>query len=207
MVGDAIANVLERKRAEENLVEAYDTTLEGWAKALEMRDKETKDHSQRVTELTTELAKALGIDGDDLIQIRRGTILHDIGKMAIPDEILRKPGKLTVEERKIMEQHPIHSYELLAHIPFLVKALDIPYCHHEHWDGSGYPRGLKGEEIPLSARIFSVVDVWDAVRSNRPYNRAWSKEKAIKYLKEASGKQFDPDCVAAFLDLVKQSNI
>jgi len=164
-----VRDITERKLAEKRLAEAYDTTLEGWAKALEMRDKETKDHSQRVVELTVTLAKAFGIEGDELVHLRRGAILHDIGKMGIPDEILRKGGKLTISERKIVEQHPDYSYELLSQIPFLEKALDIPYCHHERWDGSGYPRGLKGEEIPLAARIFSVVDVWDAVRSDRPF--------------------------------------
>ena len=200
-------DITERKQAEANLMEAYDTTLEGWAKALEMRDKETKDHSQRVTDLTIKLAQAMGITGDDLIQIRRGAILHDIGKMAIPDEILRKRGTLTIGERKIVEQHPTRAYELLAHIPFLEKAMDIPYCHHEHWDGSGYPRGLKGEEIPLAARIFSIVDVWDAVQSERPYNHPWPEERAIQYLKDESGKYFDPECVTVFLDLVEQGKI
>jgi PAS domain S-box-containing protein/putative nucleotidyltransferase with HDIG domain len=207
IVGDAIANLLERQRAEEMLLNAYDTTLEGWAKALEMRDEETKDHSQRVMDLTIKLAQAMGVTGDELTQIRRGAILHDIGKMAIPDEILRKRGALTIGERKIVEQHPARAYELLAHIPFLEKALDIPYCHHEHWDGSGYPRGLKGDEIPLAARIFSIVDVWDAVQSDRPYNKAWPQEKAIQYLKDESGKYFDPECVPVFLDLVEQGKI
>lgn len=207
MIGDSIANLLERKRAEENLLKAYDTTLAGWAKALEMRDKETKDHSQRVTDLTVKLAQAMGIEGDALTQMRRGAILHDIGKMAIPDEILRKRGTLTVPERKVIEQHPIHSFELLSNIPFLEKALEIPYCHHERWDGNGYPRGLKGEQIPLAARIFTVIDVWDAVLSDRPYNQAWPKEKAIQYLKEQSGIYFDPQCVTVFLDLVEKGKI
>jgi len=207
MVGDAIANLLERKRAEELLLIAYDTTLEGWAKALELHDKETEDHSRRVTELTVTLAQAMGFQGDDLAYIRRGAILHDIGKMGIPDEILRKPGKLTPEERKIMEKHPIYSYELLSPIPFLEKAMDIPYCHHERWDGNGYPSGLKGEDIPLSARIFAIVDVWDAVQSERPYNHAWSKEETIYYLREESGKIFDPQCMEVFLGLVEQGRI
>ncbi len=207
MVGDSIANLLERTRAEENLLKAYDTTLEGWAKALELRDKETEDHSRRVVELTITLAKAMGIEEEELHHIRRGAILHDIGKMGIPDEILRKRGKLTISERKVIEQHPVYSYELLSSIPFLEKALDVPYCHHEHWDGSGYPRGLKGEEIPVAARIFSVVDVWDAICSDRPYSKAWPREKAIQYLKEESGKYFDPECVSVFLDLVEQGKI
>jgi PAS domain S-box-containing protein/putative nucleotidyltransferase with HDIG domain len=205
-VGDGLgviaSDITERKQAEKNLAEAYDTTLEGWAKALEMRDKETKDHSQRVVELTVALAKVLGIEGEELTHIRRGAILHDIGKMGIPDEILRKRGALTISERKIIEQHPTYSLELLSRIPYLEKALDIPYCHHERWDGNGYPRGLKGEEIPLAARIFSVVDVWDAICSDRPYSKAWSKEKAIQYLKEETGKYFDPEIVDTFLNLI-----
>jgi PAS domain S-box-containing protein/putative nucleotidyltransferase with HDIG domain len=161
-------DITERKQAEENLAKAYDTTLEGWARALEMRDRETKDHSERVIDLTMILAQAMGIPTDDLVQIRRGAILHDIGKMAIPDEILHKRGPLTYAERKIVEEHPTRGYELLSDIPFLEKAMEIPFCHHEHWDGSGYPRGLKGEDIPLGARIFSVIDVWDAIQSERP---------------------------------------
>lgn len=200
-------DITERVQAETKLMEAYDTTLEGWAKALEMRDKETKDHSERVVDLTVLMAQSMGFSGEDLIHIRRGAILHDIGKMAIPDEILRKPGKFTTKEREIMEQHPRHSYDLLSRIPYLEKALDIPYCHHEHWDGNGYPRGLKGEEIPLSARIFAVIDVWDAVQSERPYNHAWSKEEAIQYLKKEAGKYFDPMCVSVFLNLVEEGKI
>ena len=188
-------------------MEAYDTTLEGWAKALELRNKETENHSRRVTELTVLLAEAMGIRGDDIIHIRRGAILHDIGKMGVPDEILRKPGKLTKEEFQIIKQHPKHSWALLSRIPFLERATDIPYCHHERWDGNGYPRGLKGEEIPLAARIFSIIDVWDAVQSERPYNHAWSREKTIEYLKECSGKLFDPKCVAFFLNLVEQGKV
>lgn len=207
IVGDAIANLLERKHAEEMLLNAYDKTLEGWAKALELRDKETEDHSRRVTELTVKLAEAMGIEAEELTHIRRGAILHDIGKMAIPDEILRKRGPLTEAERKVVEQHPLKGYELLSPISFLEKALEIPYCHHERWEGTGYPRGLKGEEIPLAARIFTVVDVWDALLSDRPYSKAWPKEKAIQYLKDESGKIFDPDCVSVFLELVEQGKI
>jgi putative nucleotidyltransferase with HDIG domain len=154
-----------------------------------------------------ELARAMGVTEDDLIQIRRGAILHDIGKMAIPDEILHKRGPLTIGERKIIEEHPTRAYELLSRIPFLEKAIEIPFCHHEHWDGSGYPGGLKGEEIPLGARIFSVIDVWDAVQSERPYNQPWSREETIHYLKSQSGKYFDPECVSVFLDLVEQGKI
>ena len=190
-----------------DLAEAYDTTLEGWAKALELRDKETEDHSRRVTELTLILARAMGIKNEELMHIRRGAILHDIGKMGIPDEILRKRGELTVSERKVIEQHPEFSHKLLSQIPYLEKALDIPYCHHEKWDGSGYPRGLKGDEIPFAARIFSVVDVWDALRSDRPYSKAWSREKTIALIKEEAGTHFDPDVTKVFLKLVEQGKI
>ena len=196
--------VKERTR---ELAEAYDTTLEGWAKALELRDKETEGHSRRVTELTMKLARAVGVSEDDLIHIYRGAIIHDIGKMAIPDEILRKADTLTQPEWEIVRKHPAIAYELLARIPYLKKALEIPYCHHEKWDGTGYPRGLKGEEIPLSARIFTIADVWDAVQSNRPYNNAWSKEKTIDYMKEQSEKYFDPKIVDVFLELQGQGKI
>jgi len=202
-----VRDITERKQAEANLMEAYDTTLEGWARALELRDKETEDHSRRVTDLTVTLAKAMGLQGEELTHVRRGAILHDIGKMGIPDEILRKRGELTVAERNIVKQHPNLSLELLSPIPFLRQALDIPYCHHERWDGTGYPRGLKGEDIPLSARIFSVIDVWDALLSDRPYSKAWPKEKTIRYLKEQAGKHFDPRIVEVFLNLVDQGAI
>jgi PAS domain S-box-containing protein/putative nucleotidyltransferase with HDIG domain len=203
----AIWDITERKKAEHDLLEAYDTTLKGWAKALELRDKETQDHSQRVTELTVTLARAMGVAEKDLIHFRRGAILHDIGKMGIPDEILRKRGPLTETEKSVVRQHPIHGYELLSPIPYLDKALDIPYCHHERWDGTGYPRGLKGEEIPLAARVFTVIDVWDALLSERPYSKAWSKKDTIQYLKDESGKIFDPECISLFLELVEQGKI
>jgi PAS domain S-box-containing protein/putative nucleotidyltransferase with HDIG domain len=189
------------------LAEAYDTTLEGWALALELRDKETEGHSRRVTETTLKVARALFIPEEQLIHIRRGAILHDIGKMSVPDDILRKRGSLTDEERAIIEQHPDTAHQLLEHIPFLGKAMDIPYCHHEKWDGTGYPRGLKRKEIPLAARIFSVVDVWDAIQSERPYKDGWSRESAIQHLKELSGKHFDPDIVDVFLRMIKEGKI
>ncbi|HXQ35021.1 MAG TPA: HD domain-containing phosphohydrolase, partial [Anaerolineales bacterium] len=202
-----IEDITERRRAEANLVEAYETTLEGWAKALELRDKETEGHSRRVTESTLVMARAMNIDEEDLIHIRHGAILHDIGKMAIPDEILRKPGPLTDSERQIVMQHPQAAYDLLVRIPHLKKALDIPYCHHEKWDGTGYPRELKGEEIPLAARIFAVVDVWDALSNERVYREAWSKEKVAQHLSDQSGKHFDPQVVTIFLQLLKQGKI
>lgn len=189
------------------LAEAYDTTLEGWARALELRDKETEGHSRRVTENTLKIAIAMGINGDYLEHIRRGAILHDIGKMSIPDEILHKPDKLTDEEREIIQQHPTTAYNLLAPIPFLNKAMEIPYCHHEKWDGSGYPQGLKEHAIPMSARIFAVADVWDALVSNRSYNEAWPREKIIDYFVKQAGVHFDPRVVNIFLDLVERGEI
>jgi response regulator RpfG family c-di-GMP phosphodiesterase len=207
LIGDAIANLLDRKRAEEDLAEAYDTTLEGWARALELRDKETEGHSRRVTEATITVARALGFNEQKLIHIRRGSILHDIGKMGIPDDILRKNGPLTEAERLVVKNHPITAFTLLKPISYLEKALEIPYCHHEKWDGTGYPRGLKGEEIPLAARIFAVVDVWDALSSDRPYRNAWPQEKVAKYLIAESGKHFDPQVVNAFLQMVEKGEI
>ena len=191
----------QMKRSMEDLSRAYDATLMGWSRALELRDQETQGHSQRVTDLTVDLARAMGVDGTSLDNIRRGTLLHDIGKMGIPDNILLKEGPLSPEEWTIMRRHPAYAYEMLATIPFLQSALEISYCHHERWDGSGYPRGLKGKEIPLSARIFAVVDVWDALRSDRPYRAAWSVEKVRRYILARTGTHFDPAVVQAFLDL------
>lgn len=187
------------QRSNLELTLAYDTTLEGWSKALELRDHETKGHAHRVTELTVSLARALGVSDEELIHIRRGSLLHDIGKMGIPDRILRKNGQLTEQEWEIMRQHPVHAYELLSPIPYLRKALDIPYCHHERWDGNGYPRGLRGEQIPLAARIFAVVDVWDALLSKRPYRAAWLRADVYRYIQEQSGMHFDPHIVEVFL--------
>jgi putative nucleotidyltransferase with HDIG domain/PAS domain S-box-containing protein len=194
-------------RRTEELAEAYDTTLEGWARALEFRDKETEGHSRRVTQITLRLARELGISDEQLIHIHRGALLHDIGKMAIPDDILRKAGSLTEAEREIVRQHPETAYSLLKQIPFLQKALEIPYCHHEKWDGSGYPRGLKEEQIPLAARIFAIADVWDALSYDRPYNKAWSPEQITRYLHDESGRHFDPKIATLFLELVKQGEI
>ena len=183
----------------EELAQAYDVTLEGWARALELRDELTEGHTRRVTEMTLKLARLLKLSDADLVQIRRGAFLHDIGKMGIPDAILHKPGPLTDEERNIIEQHTQYAYDMLSKIPFLQDAIDIPYCHHEHWDGHGYPRGLKGEGIPLFARIFAVVDVWDALTSDRPYRRAWKKAEARQYILDRAGTQFDPRMVEVFL--------
>jgi len=184
-----------------DLIRAYDNTLAGWARALELRDELTEGHTRRVTELTLRLARSLGVSEQDLVQIRRGALLHDIGKMGIPDAILHKPGPLTSNEQSIMRMHTQYAYDMLLLIPFLRPALDIPYCHHEKWDGSGYPRGIKGEEIPLAARIFSVVDVWDALTSNRPYRNAWSITRVREYILEESGKYFDPQIAEKFLEL------
>jgi putative nucleotidyltransferase with HDIG domain len=191
------------QRTNLELALAYDATIEGWSRALDMRDRETEGHTQRVTEMTIRLAASMGIDRFDQVHIRRGALLHDIGKMAIPDEILLKPGRLTPDEWTIMRQHPLHAYNMLAPIAYLKNALDIPYCHHEKWNGSGYPRGLAGEQIPLAGRIFSVVDVWDALRSDRPYRKAWSDSKTRAYIHEHAGIYFDPQVVDIFLRMLK----
>jgi len=183
------------------LQEAYQATLEGWVQALDMRDKETEGHTQRVTILTERLARAMGVEGDALINIVRGALLHDIGKMAIPDGILLKPDKLTEAERTLIQKHPQYAYDMLKRIEFLLPAIDIPYCHHEKWDGTGYPRGLKGEEIPFAARIFPVVDVWDALISDRPYRKGYPQAEVRERIKADSGKHFDPRVVEAFFAL------
>jgi PAS domain S-box-containing protein/putative nucleotidyltransferase with HDIG domain len=193
------------QRSNIELLQSYDTTLEGWSRALDLRDKETEGHSVRVTEITLRIARALGMVNSELIHIRRGALLHDIGKMGIPDRILLKPGPLTDEEREIMQEHPVYSYELLSPIAFLRPALDIPYYHHEKWDGTGYPRGLKGEQIPLSARIFALVDVYDALNSDRPYRPAWAEEEVKKYIQDQVGKHFDPKVVEEFFKMKWQS--
>ena len=193
---------IELQRLLTELEQAYDTTLQGWAKALELKDKETEGHSQRVIELSLGLGQALGLRSNDLIQIRFGALLHDIGKMGIADDILNKPAALTPTERSMIEQHPVYAYKLLKDITFLEKAIVIPYYHHERWDGKGYPVGLAGEEIPLYARIFSIVDVWDALLSDRPYRKAWSKEVTIEYIRSHSGRRFDPQIVAVFLERI-----
>jgi putative nucleotidyltransferase with HDIG domain len=187
--------------ANTELTLAYDTTLEGWSRALDMRDEVTEGHSLRVTDLTVRLADAMGVPKVDQIHIWRGALLHDIGKMGIPDQILLKPGSLTEDEWQIMRQHPAFAYKLLSPIFFLRAALNVPYCHHEKWDGSGYPRGLRGEEIPIEARIFAVVDVWDALCSDRPYRRAWQKDDALEYIRAQADHHFDPRVVAAFIAL------
>ena len=195
-----------RARTQE-LAEAYDTALEGWARALELRDKETEGHSRRVTDITFKIATAMGFDNNSLEHIRRGALLHDIGKMSIPDEILHKTSALTDDERERIKTHPEVAYKLLSPISFLNKAMEIPYSHHEKWDGTGYPQGLKKHSIPMSARIFAIADVWDAITSDRPYNKAWSREKAITYIIAESGKYFDPRVLNVFLNLVEKGEI
>ena len=187
------------QKTNEDLSEAYDATIQGWSRALDLRDKETEGHTQRVMEMTISLAIKMKYCQDELIHLRRGALLHDIGKMGIPDRILLKEGPLTEDEWVVMRKHPEFAYELIAPIKYLWPALDIPYCHHEKWDGSGYPRGLRGEEIPLAARIFSIVDVWDALTSDRPYRKAWQAKQAIEYIREQKGKHFDPQVVDVFL--------
>ena len=195
----ALFNRLQQSNIDLQL--AYDATIEGWSRALDLRDRETEGHSQRVTRLSEQLAVTMGMPDKALVHLRRGALLHDIGKMGVPDQILLKAGPLSDEEWVIMRQHPALAYEMLAPIHYLRPALEIPYCHHEKWDGSGYPRGLKGEAIPLSARIFAVVDVWDALRSDRPYRRAWPAERVRAYLREQAGQHFDPAVTAAFLEM------
>jgi PAS domain S-box-containing protein len=203
MIDDAqLFNDLQVSNVELSL--AYDETIEGWSRALDLRDKETEGHTQRVTDLTLKLARLMGLPDDELVHIRRGALLHDIGKLGVPDHILLKPEALSDVEWEIMKKHPGFAYELLLPIRYLRSAaIDIPYCHHEKWDGSGYPRGLKGEEIPLSARIFAVVDVWDAITSDRSYRPAWTKDKALDYLQEQSEKHFDPHVVKMFLKMIE----
>lgn len=195
------------QKSNQEIIQAYDITLEGWARALELRDRETEGHTRRVTELTMRLAKSMGLSDEELANIYRGVLLHDIGKMGVSDQILRKTGPLTETEWEEMRRHPQYAYDLLSPIHYLHPSLDIPYCHHEHWDGSGYPRGLKGEQIPLAARIFSVVDVWDALRSDRPYRKAWPTDKVIQYIKDNAGILLDPDVVKRFLTLLSADQL
>ena len=192
------------EQANQQLLTAYDATIQGWASALELRDHETRGHSLRVVEMTLELARRLGVPERDLEHYRRGALLHDIGKIGIPDAILHKTGPLNEAEWEITRQHPVWAYQFLSSVEFLKPALDIPYAHHEKWDGTGYPQGLRGEEIPLAARIFAVVDVWDALISDRPYRRALNEETALAFIRQQSGKHFDPEVVRAFLAMLSE---
>ncbi len=201
-----IRDITERKAAEEEIRRAHqeltwacDTSLEGWSRALELRDRDTEGHSRRVTEMTLRLARAMNIPEELLVHIRRGALLHDIGKMGIPDSILRKPGPLTEEEWVVMRKHPEYAYEMLSPIAYLRPALDIPHHHHERWDGTGYPCGLEGENIPLAARIFAVVDVWDALCSDRPYGNGWSTDAVREHIQSLAGTHLDPSVVEVFM--------
>jgi PAS domain S-box-containing protein len=187
------------QRSNTNLTLAYDKTIEGWSKALDLRDHETEGHTLRVTKMTTTLARMAGLPESEIVHVRRGGLLHDMGKMGIPDTILFKPGSLTEDEWAIMRKHPIYAYDLLHPIEYLRPCLAIPYSHHEKWDGSGYPQGLKGEQIPLPARLFAVVDVWDALSSDRPYRDAWPLDKVMDYIQRKSRTHFDPTAVELFL--------
>lgn len=190
------------QRANTEMAHAYEETLRGWSRALDLRDKDTEGHTQRVVAISTALAEKMGIHGEQMLHFQRGAILHDIGKMGVPDEILLKPGPLNEEEWAVMRKHPEYARMLLSPVQFLENALTIPYYHHERWDGSGYPLGLKGNQIPLEARIFAVADVWDALISNRPYRKALSEEDALQYICDQSGKQFDPEVVDIFMMMV-----
>jgi putative two-component system response regulator len=196
----------ERSKLQEanaQLLAAYEATIESLSHAMDLRDHETEGHSQRVAHLTVELAKALGMSAEQIVHLRRGALLHDLGKIGIPDAILHKPNELSEAEWEIMRRHPQFAYDMLHPIEYLRPALDIPYSHHEKWDGSGYPRGLRGEEIPLAARLFAVIDVWDALTSDRPYRPAWSKQEALTYIREQSGQHFDPRVVELFFKVLK----
>lgn len=195
---------LELQTVYRDLENSYEATIEGWSSAMDMRDQETEGHSKRVTSLTVAFATRLGLSQEEIVRAKRGALLHDIGKIGIPDSILRKNDPLDEEEWKVMKEHPLKAYSTLHRIPYLRDCLDIPLCHHEKWDGTGYPRGLKGEKIPLAARMFALIDVYDALTSDRPYRKAWPKEKALAYIKEQSGKHFDPDLVEKFIDLINK---
>lgn len=208
IIGEKLINIIrifalveDLQRKNDELALAYDLTLEGWSRVLEMRDVETQNHSRRVAGLAVMLAQEMGLKEDEINSINRGALLHDIGKMAIPDNILLKPGKLTEEEWILIRQHPIHAVNMLSSIEYLHPTIDIPHYHHEKWDGTGYPYGLKEKQIPLAARIFAIIDVWDALSSNRPYRSAWAHEDTIDYIRSQSGKHFDPQVVKVFLKM------
>lgn len=198
MAIDSIKSFEDLQRSNLELSLAYSTTIEGWSHALDLRDRETKGHTQRVTDMTIKLARMAGLSEAELRHIKHGALLHDIGKMGIPDNILLKDHDLTGEEWEIMRRHPVYAYEMLSPIEYLRPALDIPFCHHEKWDGTGYPHGLAGEKIPLPARLFAVVDVWDALRSDRPYREGWSEDRVLEYIQAQSGTHFDPYAVDLF---------
>jgi len=189
-------------RALAELSETHEATLKGWVEALDLRDKETEGHSERVVAVSVSMAEEMGLDDTAMTHLRRGALLHDIGKLGVPDAVLLKPGKLTDEEWVLMKRHPVYAYEWLSRIPYLAETAEIPYSHHEKWDGTGYPRGLRGEAIPLGARVFAFADVYDALTSDRPYRAAWTKERALAQIRSDSGKHFDPSLVDLFLRIV-----
>jgi HD-GYP domain-containing protein (c-di-GMP phosphodiesterase class II) len=211
---DAIANqvgmaldyntlYIDLQKAYMDLETSYEATIEGWSAAMDLRDEETEGHSRRVTTLSLSLAAKLGLQEAEIAQVRRGAYLHDVGKIGIPDSILKKPGPLNEEEWALMKQHPKKALDMLGRIPYLKDSLDIPLYHHEKFDGTGYPYGLAGDKIPLPARLFSMIDVFDALTSDRPYRRAWPKEKAIDYIREQKGKHFDPSLVEVFISMIE----
>lgn len=199
---DSISLFERLQSANDELVLGYDATIEGWSRALDLRDKETEGHTQRVATSAITLARKMGVSNEQLVNVRRGALLHDIGKMGVPDSVLLKPSELSEQEWAVMKRHPQHAHDMLSPIKYLQEALDIPFCHHEKWDGSGYPRGLEGDRIPFTARIFAVVDVYDALTCDRPYRKAWPKTKALEYIKNQSGRHFDPAVVQAFVEQV-----
>lgn len=210
LIGNTSANSIQTQRLTSNLArtsqdlsQTFEATIDGWSKALELRDFSTERHTERVVSMTMELGRKIGLAEPDLLRIKRGAQLHDIGKMGIPDSILLKPGPLDESEWRVMRKHPVYAYELLRPIPKFNDILDIPYCHHEKWDGSGYPRRLRGTEIPVNARLFAVVDVWDALSSNRPYRTAWPQRQVLDYIQHQSNKHFEPEITSAFLEIVK----
>ncbi len=202
IVSNIEKNFERAKESEIELRKNYDLTLEAWARVMEYRDRETAGHSRRLVDLSVRLAQALGLGEEELTQLRRGALLHDIGKLAISDEILLKPSALSAEERKIIQKHPVYAKEMLSEIPFLQPCISVAYSHHERWDGKGYPDGLKGEEIPVLARVFAVVDTWDALRSERTYRPAWTAEEVIAYLQQNAGTIYDPRMVEVFLETI-----
>jgi putative nucleotidyltransferase with HDIG domain len=195
---------LQHSRVE--LAMAYDFTLEGWSRAVDMRDEETETHTKRVVDMTVQLARRSGFKEEDLVHVRRGALLHDIGKMGVPDQVLQCTGKLDEKQWIEMRKHPGYAKQFIEDIDYLRPAIDIPYCHHERWNGSGYPRGLKGEEIPKAARIFAVVDVYDALINDRRYRKAWPKEQVLAYLREKKGIEFDPTVVDSFIELLEEES-
>jgi HD-GYP domain-containing protein (c-di-GMP phosphodiesterase class II) len=193
----------EMQQSLKELEQALDGVIEGWSHSISLRGKEMEDHTRRVAEMVKQIGVLFSFSEENLRYLNWGALLHDIGRLAIPDEILLKPGQLSDSEWEVVRRHPLTAYELLAPIPYLRQALEVPYCHHEWWDGTGYPRRLKGDEIPLAARIFTVVDVWDAMTSNRPYRVAWPHKTALNYIEAMSGISFDPEVVKVFITLKK----